>query len=321
VAPVRRELIGGRAEILVKMSPRRWIVAGLFVALTVAGFAFRPLAQVRDHDAVDWADGGARAGGDTYVPADPSNPPAARLAAVGDVGTGDHEEAETAATMASLPGRPYDGLLLLGDNVYPAGDPARLPATVFEPFAAILDDGTDLLAALGNHDVKNGNAAGQVDALGMPGRWYAWRSGPALVVVLDSTRSDDPAQRAWLQDTLSTTDAPWRIVALHHPPYSAGWHGSAEDVRAAFEPLFTRYRVQLVLAGHDHDYQRSESIDGTTYVVSGAGAKIRPTSRASFTAVSWSTQHFVDLQIWPDRLIGQAVAQDGLAYDRFELRP
>ena len=36
----------------------------------------------------------------------------------------------------------FDALLLLGDNVYPAGDPAKLPATVFAPFAGVLDDGT-----------------------------------------------------------------------------------------------------------------------------------------------------------------------------------
>lgn len=302
------------------MSLRRWIVAGLLVAGTVAGFAPGPMAQVRDYVATGLAmDVGAPVDGDPYVIG--TDAPVVRLAAVGDVGTGDREEIETAGAMAALPGRPYDALVLLGDNVYPAGDPARLDATVFEPFGAVLGGGADLVAALGNHDVQNGNASGQVEALGMPGRWYTWREGPAVVIVLDSTRADDPAQRAWLEDSLATTDATWRIVALHHPPYSAGWHGSSENVRAAFEPLFIRYGVQLVLAGHDHDYQRSEPVDGTTYVVSGAGAKTRPTDRASFTAVSWSTQHFVDLQIWPDRLEGQAVAQDGLVYDRFELRP
>lgn len=100
----------------------------------------------------------------------------------------------------------------------------------------------------------------------MPGRWYSWRSGPALVVVLDSTRPDDPEQLDWLERTLASTDATWRIVALHHPPYSSGWHGSATDVREAFQPIFERYGVQLVLAGHDHDYQRSVPINGITYV-------------------------------------------------------
>ena len=85
--------------------------------------------------------------------------------------------------------------------------------------------------------------------------------------------------------------------------------------------LFNQYGVQLVLAGHDHDYQRSEAIDGTTYVVSGAGSRTRPTSHADFTAVSWSTQHFVDIQVWEDHLLLQAVAQDGLVYDAVELLP
>jgi len=69
--------------------------------------------------------------------------------------------------------------------------------------------------------------------------------------------------------------------------------------------------VQLVLAGRDHDDQRSEPIDGTMYVVPGAGARTRPTDHASVTAVSWSTQQFVDIQIWPDRLELQAIVPSG----------
>ena len=304
------------------LSPRRWVAAVLLVTATTLGFAPGPVAQVRDYVATSLAmNVRAPSGGTPYQPAPVGDPPAVRIAAAGDVGTGDREERETAQAMASLAGVPYDALVLLGDNVYPSGDPSRLDATVFSPFGDLLDDGAALVPALGNHDVRDGNGPGQVEALSMPGRWYTWRSGPALIVVLDSTRADDPAQRAWLETTLATTDAVWRIVALHHPPYSAGWHGSSENVRRALEPLFNQYGVQLVLAGHDHDYQRSEPINGTTYVVSGAGARTRPTDRAPFTAVSWSTQHFVDLQIWPDRLELQAVAQDGLAYDSFELRP
>ena len=301
--------------------PSRWLV--LVVLLAAGSMAVIAAALTRLPDDVTSnpaTDVGARSGGARYQAAAGKEPPT-RLAVVGDVGTGDREEAETAAAMASLPGRPYDGLVLLGDNVYPAGDPARLDATVFEPFSAVLDAGADLVPALGNHDVRNGNGPRQVEALRMPGRWYTWRSGPATVIVLDSTRPDDPVQRRWLEHTLATDDSTWRIVALHHPPYSAGSHGSSKSVRAAFEPLLTRYRVQLVLAGHDHDYQRSKPIHGTTYVVSGAGAKTRPTGRASFTAVSWSRQHFVDIQIWRNRLEVQAVAQDGRVYDRFELGP
>ncbi len=80
----------------------------------------------------------------------------------------------------------FDGLVLLGDNVYPNGDPERLDATVFEPFATILDQGTSLLPVRGNHDIQDGHAAGQVDTLGMPGRWYSTQIGPMLLIALDS---------------------------------------------------------------------------------------------------------------------------------------
>lgn len=294
----------------------------MVVIALVAGLAPGPIGRARNYVAASLAmDVGAPSGGHTYLPAPSTDLPLARIAAIGDVGTGDDEERATADVMAGMPGLAYDALVLLGDNVYPAGNPGRLDATVFAPFGGVLDRGAQLLAALGNHDVLNDNGDDQAEALGMPARWYAWSSGPVEVIVLDTTRAQDPLQRAWLEQTLSSSVAVWKIVAMHHPPYSAGWHGSSERVRHAFEPLFNEYGVQLVLAGHDHDYQRSEAIAGTTYVVSGAGSRTRPTSRADFTAVSWSTQHFVDIQVWDDHLVLQAVAQDGLVYDTVELLP
>ena len=56
----------------------------------------------------------------------------------------------------------YDTLMLLGDNVYPAGDPERIQATVFEPFGPLLDSGTDLFAVLGNHDVMEDTGDAQL---------------------------------------------------------------------------------------------------------------------------------------------------------------
>ena len=154
----------------------------------------------------------------------------------------------------------------------------------------------------------------------MPGRWYAEHLGPVLFIGLDSTQPDDADQRAWLETTLAGATEPWRVVALHHPPYSAGYHGSQQAVRDAFEPLFAEYGVQLVLTGHDHDYQRSVPIDGVTYVVSGGAATLRPTGRADFTAVSWSDYHFLDIAVWADHLELRAIGQDGLVHDQVELQ-
>jgi 3',5'-cyclic AMP phosphodiesterase CpdA len=257
-----------------------------------------------------------------YVPYAASNPPELHIGVAGDVGDSGARIDETGAAMARAgESTPYDVLLLLGDNVYPAGDPAKLPDTVFVPFSKVLDSGAQLLAILGNHDVKTHHADAQMRALGMPGRWWAREFGDVLIVGLDSNEPDDPEQRAFLEQTLRGTDAKWRIVALHHPPYSAGYQGSSKHVRDVFAPIFEKYHVQLVLSGHEHDYQRSKPIDGVTYVVSGAAAGTRRTGEDDFTAVSFSWHHFLDIAVFEDRLVLRAVNQDLRVADEATLSP
>jgi 3',5'-cyclic AMP phosphodiesterase CpdA len=255
-----------------------------------------------------------------YVPHSVEEPPRLRLAAAGDVGDPSGRLRSTGVAVGKLTQPvPYAALLLLGDNVYPAGDPAELPRTVFEPFAAALEGGARLLAILGNHDVKGGHGDEQLAALGMEGPWWAWEKNGVLVIGLDSNQPDNPQQRAWLTETLQASTAVWKIVAVHHPPYSAGYQGSNLAVRRAFAPIFERHGVQLVLSGHDHDYQRSKAINGVTYVVSGAAADTRRTGERSFTAVSFSWHHFVDIAVFSDRLVGRCVNQDGRVADEFVL--
>jgi 3',5'-cyclic AMP phosphodiesterase CpdA len=143
--------------------------------------------------------------------------------------------------------------------------------------------------------------------------------GDVMIVGLDSNLAEDPDQIAFLEQTLATTTAPWRIVAVHHPPYSAGYQGSNMTVRRIYQPIFERYGVQLVLSGHDHDYQRSVPINGVTYVVSGAGSGTRRTGEESFTAVSYSFHHFLDMNVFADRMVVRAVNQDLGVADEFTI--
>jgi 3',5'-cyclic AMP phosphodiesterase CpdA len=142
------------------------------------------------------------------------------------------------------------------------------------------------------------------------------------VLVLDSNRVGDEEQTTWLRGALAQTtpSGTWTLVAMHHPAYSAGHHGSHEEVRDRWSGLFEEADVPLVLAGHDHDYQRSTPQDGVTYVVSGAGAKLRSTGREQFTAVSASTLHYLDLLVYTDRIVGSAINHSGRLVDRFTLR-
>ncbi len=247
--------------------------------------------------------------------------PDLHLAAVGDVGDGGDLEWRLAATMY-VAGRSdtYDALLLLGDNVYPYGDPGKLDEYVFQPFAAVLDAGADLYSITGNHDAlaEDGGLTQQL-ALGMPGFWWADRIGDVLLVGLDSNQVGNPDQLAWLENTLAESDARWKIVAVHHPPYSAGYQGSDHDVRDVFSPVFERYGVQLVLSGHEHDYQRTEAINGVTYLVSGAGAGTRRTGNRSYTTYSASVMNFLDLNVFPDRLVVRAVDHELMVFDEMTL--
>ena len=254
------------------------------------------------------------------VPVQPL-PPAAqadlRLAIVGDVGDGGDLEWRLASTMY-VTGRsdPYDALVLLGDNVYPYGDPARLDEYVFQPFAAVLDTGADLYAIAGNHDaLADDGGLAQLQALGMPGMWWSQRIGDVLLIGLDSNQAEDPGQLAWLEEQLATSDAPWKIVAIHRSAYSAGYQGSSADVREILAPVFARYGVQLVVSGHDHDYQRSMPVNGVTYVVSGGGAGTRRTGSERYTAYSASTMNFVDVNVYPDRLLLRAIDHELRMFD------
>lgn len=248
--------------------------------------------------------------------------PTERIAVAGDTGTGGASEQATAQRMvAESRGVPYDALVLLGDLVYEDGDSALVDRVVNEPFAPLLDGGTELLPVLGNHDYVSGEQQQILTELGRDSPWYAERIGSVRLVVLDSDRVDDPEQTRWLQDTLASPQpaGTWTVVAMHHPAYSAGYHGSDPAVQQAWGPLFAEYDVPLVLAGHDHDYQRSIPQDGVTYVVSGAGAKLRATGREDFTAVSTSTLHYLDLLFYEDRIVARAIDQQGTLVDAFTI--
>lgn len=250
--------------------------------------------------------------------------PLMRVAIAGDTGTGDAAEVATSRQMVDQAerGSPYDALILLGDLIYEDGEVDRVDEAVTGPFAPLLENGTTLVPVLGNHDYVSDEQTQIMDALGQDTTWYATRIGPLRVIVLDTERTNHPSQTTWLNDTLATPQPPstWTVVAMHKPAYSAGHHGSDEEVQRLWAPLFDQYDVPLVLAGHDHDYQRSKPINGVTYVVSGAGAKLRPTGHDDFTAVSASTLHFVDMLVYSNRITLRAIDQDGTLVDMFTLR-
>lgn len=182
--------------------------------------------------------------------------------------------------------------------------------------------------ASGNHDYHTRSAAVfrevfDLPTNGGPGgweRWYSFDWGPVHMVVLD-TELVGAEQAEWLEADLADTEQPWRIAAYHRPAYSSGAHGSDPAVREAFSPIFEAEGVQLVLAGHDHHYERTTAQNGVTYVLTGAGGRgTRDHGWSDFTAFAARVAHFVYITIDGDELTIYAIDAAGQVFDTARLR-
>ncbi len=204
----------------------------------------------------------------------PDLPDATRFAIVGDSGTGERPEYEVASRLAGYHARfPFTFVLMLGDNMYGSERPQDFDRKFAAPFKALLDAGVKFYATLGNHDDPNERFYKPFNMNGE--RYYTFTKGPVEFFALDSNYMD-PKQLAWLQERLAASRAPWKIVYCHHPLYSTGnTHGSETDLRRLVEPLFVRYGVNIVFAGHEHFYERIKPQHGIAYFIEGGAAKLR----------------------------------------------
>jgi 3',5'-cyclic AMP phosphodiesterase CpdA len=227
---------------------------------------------------------------------------------------------------------PFGFVALLGDICYYGRFEDRFDDVFLRPMRPLIDAGVGFELAIGNHDEAlrhSDESTEEIDAelrlLGTPGLYYVTSHGPADVFYLDSSGpglrgNAGRDQLAWLDAALAASSARWKVVALHHPAHSSGRHGPTRRVRERVEPLLRRHRVDLVLAGHDHHYERSVPVDGITHVVSGGGCKTTGVHPGRTTAYAASILQFLVIDIDGDRLVGRCIRADGTTVDRFELR-
>ena len=265
-----------------------------------------------------------------------------RFVAFGDSGVGNDRQRNLARQIdAADP----DLVVITGDVIYSDGAPSEIDPHYFEPYADLIDH-VPFYPALGNHDVRTENGAPLLEALYLPTndrdgteRYYSFVRASVHFVALDSNAPLEPGspQYDWLATDLEAASAPWIVVYFHHPPYSSSRHGSHLTLRDTLGPLFDRFRVDLVLNGHDHDYERTfpmrgaapvdahldpDYIDpgGTIYVVTGGGGnRLYPSGVSTFTAYSESSHHFVEVEILGLSLALRAVRNDGRVIDRMSI--
>ncbi len=137
----------------------------------------------------------------------------------------------------------------------------------------------------GNHEYHTPGAAGYFRYFGErahpPGGYYSYELGRWHIIALNSNLdlTEGSVQEKWLRHDLASSRKECKLVYLHHPVFSSGWHGATQGL-SAVQRDFATYRVTLVLSGHDHHYERFAPLDalgnvdhdrGTRFFVIGTG--------------------------------------------------
>ncbi len=208
------------------------------------------------------------------------------LVGAGDIAVcGSERDEETAALLEAIAGTVFTA----GDNVYPTGTSAEF-ADCYEPSWGRVLDRTR--PAPGNHDYLTPGGAGYYGYFGPragdPAKgYYSYDVGAWHVVVLNSNVdvSASSPQVAWLQDDLDGHAALCTVAYWHHPRFSSGFHGGDAGMHDVWETLYA-HGVDVVINGHDHDYERfaPQDPDGGAdpafgirqFVAGTGGAALRP---------------------------------------------
>ncbi len=135
-----------------------------------------------------------------------------------------------------------------------------------------------------------------------------------------------PRMRAWLEGQLTRarTEGPddFVLVVLHWGMHSSGPHGENTSLRAAgLADLFRRHNVDLVVAGHDHIYERGEERGLRYMVTGGSGAPLyKHATTRPYTQVFARQHHYVRVDVERDTLSFVTLRPDGSVLDRFSIR-
>ena len=250
----------------------------------------------------------------------PNKEDALKFGVMGDFGTGKREQYDLGEQMGRVHSQfPFQLMITVGDNLYGGQRPGDFVKKFEAPYKSLLSAGVKFYASLGNHDSRQQSAYALFN---MDGRTYYTFKAPKQDVRFFALESSylDPTQLQWLERELQNSREDWKIPYFHHPLYSSGdRHGSDLSKRKALEPLFLKYGVSVVFAGHDHVYERVMPQQGITHFVVGSSGQLRKGNidkGTGFTAYANATeQAFLVAEISGDQLFFNAVSKSGKVID------
>jgi hypothetical protein len=216
-----------------------------------------------------------------------------------------------------------DFLVNTGDLVEDGGS-ADDWQSFFEAEAPLLAEHA-VFVSIGNHELYDDAAGanfaryfGHADPGGAARPYGTTRLSTVRFFFLNGMDDwDSGDERQWLERALASADAEaglaWRIAVVHQGPWSAGPHGGNEKLLRAHVPeLLAAHKVDLVLSGHDHIYERGDA-GALKYVVSGGGGAplYRVAQTVETTRRAEASYHFVEITTAADALRLVAHRLDG----------
>ena len=215
----------------------------------------------------------------------PGTPKSTRIWVIGDSGTANANQVNVRNAYENFAGSRHTDLwLMLGDNAYNSGTDNEYQNAVFNIYTNLLRKSV-LWPTLGNHDTGGSTAHttnypyfniftlprnGDCSGLGSgTEHYYSFDYANIHFICLDSmtaNRATNGPMACWLRLDLAETTNTWIIAFWHHPAYSKGSHNSDTEVelvqmRQNMLPILEAGGVDLVLAGHSHNYERTVLLD------------------------------------------------------------
>lgn len=322
-------------------------------------------------------------GGKFHTKPKAGDPNSVRVWALGDFGYDTpNQKAVLNAVKNYTAKQPIDAWIWLGDNAYNTGKEEEYQKYVFDVYGKDFFPNLALYPAPGNHDY-----AGKHDPMkppyftiftlpmegqsgGVPSHsesYYSVDYGSLHLISLDTELRDAAGNQVmdgkgdqydWLAKDLAANRLPFTIVYFHKPPYSKGSHDSdteldMKNMREKVNPVFEKYKVDIVLAGHSHVYERTlplrghfginDTFDaskqvvatekspnhyivgkngqGVIYIVNGSGGKLGgrepgfPLKSAVYTNTEVGGSMIID--VTNTKLEAKWLAADGLIRDQF----
>jgi predicted phosphodiesterase len=152
--------------------------------------------------------------------------------------------------------------------------------------------------------------------------YWSFDYGPVHVVILDQYADYSPgsAQYNWLVEDLASTTKPWKILLFHEPAWSAGDHKNNAAAQNYLQPLCKKYRIDLVLNGHNHYYARA-IVDGVQHITTGGGGAplYAPDPTYSHIVTADASLSYCEISVQDTTLTLTARRADGSVIETFSI--